>query len=103
MKGTGMTNLPMMGDVRTASAVYAGLEKYGCGYDMIILAAAFIALQNNLSNIIAKIPKHYRFGNGDYESLVNIMKALLNERLHHKSNEFKVSSVCKQLKIDSKS
>lgn len=78
-KGEDIALLPDFGTLAMTTSVYAALEKYQCGRDVILLGAILGVL--NTSAILRKLPERYHRPNeGDYMSILALMQDLISEK-----------------------
>lgn len=90
--GRDLAKLPDFGSLTMAKAVHAGLNTYHCGHDMVCLASILGVL--NTTNIFKDIPSSMKSVDGDYMSLIKIMKTVLNARRGVAPSQFNLERVC---------
>lgn len=86
-----------------AKAVYEGIIKYDCGFDMLIYAGLIITNELNLSTIINFIPKEFTSDQGDIYSLILLLKDVYNKFGNEISKATSMSKIedvlCKEYSI----
>lgn len=87
-RGLAIAQLPDFGSLAMSTSVYSGLTEFGCGSDMIRLAAILGVLNNN--GILHAIPDSLkRPDEGDFMTLVTLMNVISTHKNAVDNAEFK--------------
>ncbi|CAF1054960.1 unnamed protein product [Didymodactylos carnosus] len=89
--GTALSKLPSFSSLALAKSVFTALTKYNCGGDLIILSSILHAL--NTATILKIIPVEMKSSDGDFMTLINLMKQLLSVK------QFSVEKFCQSKRL----
>ncbi|CAF4316330.1 unnamed protein product, partial [Adineta steineri] len=80
------------GSVPMSKCVYAALEEYRCGRDLICISSMLSVL--NTTIIFKSIPQNFKSPDGDFMTLLNIMNEILLLRESVAPQQFNLKRVC---------
>ncbi|CAF1135910.1 unnamed protein product [Didymodactylos carnosus] len=92
--GTALSKLPSFSSLALAKSVFTALTKYNCGGDLIILSSILHVL--NTSTILKIIRVEMKSSDGDFMTLINLMKQLLLVKQSIPSKQFSVETFCRE-------
>ncbi|CAF0898682.1 unnamed protein product [Adineta steineri] len=90
--GKALAKLPDFGSVPMSKCVYAALEEYRCGRDLICISSMLSVL--NTTIIFKSIPQNFKSPDGDFMTLLNIMNEILLLRESVAPQQFNLKRVC---------
>ncbi|CAF1563548.1 unnamed protein product [Adineta ricciae] len=96
--GIGISRLPDFGSLAMSKAVLSALDKYNCGYDLIVLSSILGVL--NTSSILKDLPDRMKRPEGDFMSVLVAMYEVLLVRESVPSSQFKLHKVCQAKQLD---
>jgi hypothetical protein len=90
--GKALAKLPDFGSVPMSKCVYAALQDFRCGHDLICLSSILSVL--NTTIIFKSLPQNLKSPDGDFMTLLNVMDEVLLVKKSVSSNQFNLERVC---------
>jgi hypothetical protein len=91
--GQALAKLPEFGSLAMSKAVLAALQQFSCGHDLICLSAILGVF--NTTNALKPLPPAFKSSDGDFMTLLNIMKTALSIKQSVQSEQFQLERICR--------